>query len=211
VLPRRGGTAPPSTRAGTPIAGERLQLADLPREDLGVRGGEHERPAAGAASASADQTVRGEDARGQPFGNRDPDGVPERTGSGREPRHPRGTRTAPGGSPRSRRGGFEAGDEARGEASFKYRLVPRGRFGGGVPSYLFAVLDTSAVWRGRDRLSGTADPDSGGFLLYASPGLQWITTRTVVEAAVQIPLIQPTHGRALLEGFTARLSLRVNF
>jgi hypothetical protein len=106
---------------------------------------------------------------------------------------------------------FEAGDEARGEASFQYRVVPRGKLGSGVPSYLFAVLETNAVWRGRDRISGTPDPDSGGLRLYVAPGLQWITTRTVVEAAVQLPVVQRTNGQGLREDFAARLSVRVNF
>jgi len=106
---------------------------------------------------------------------------------------------------------FEAGDEARGEASFQYRVVPRGKLGSGVPSYLFAVLETNAVWRGRNRVSGIADPNSGGFRLYVAPGLQWITTRTVVEAAVQIPVVQRTNGLGLREDFVARLSFRVNF
>ncbi len=112
---------------------------------------------------------------------------------------------------RTKANDFEAGDEARGEASFQYRVVPRGKLGSGVPSYLFAVLETNAVWRGRNRVSGTADPNSGGFRLYVAPGLQWITTRTVVEAAVQIPVVQRTNGQGLREDFVARVSFRVNF
>ena len=106
---------------------------------------------------------------------------------------------------------FEAGDEARGEASFQYRLIPRSKLGRGVPSYLFGVLETNAVWRGRNRLNGIDDPNSGGFTLYVAPGLQWITTRTVVEAAVQVPLVQSPNGRGLGDDFVARLSVRVNF
>lgn len=107
--------------------------------------------------------------------------------------------------------GFDSGDEARGDASFQYRLVPRGALGGGVPSYLYAVVESNAVWHGRSRLSGLPDGDSGGFIWYVAPGLQWVTLRTVLEATVQIPVVQNTNGLGLREDFTALLSLRVSF
>jgi hypothetical protein len=106
---------------------------------------------------------------------------------------------------------FRAGDEGRGEASFQYRLVPAGNLGEGVPSYLLAVFESTAVWRGRDRLAGVRDHDSGGFTWYVAPGLQWVTQRTVLEAAVQIPVVKITNGLGLREDFTGQLSLRVSF
>lgn len=107
--------------------------------------------------------------------------------------------------------GFRAGDEGRGEVSFQYRLVPRGALGSGVPSYLYAVVESNAVWQGRDRLAGVPDPDSGGFTWYLAPGLQWVTLRTVLEAAVQVLVVKHTNGLGLREDFTGRLSLRVSF
>lgn len=107
--------------------------------------------------------------------------------------------------------GFKAGDESRGEASFQYRLVPSGALGSGVPSYVYAVVESSAVWRGRNRLAGVQDPDSGGFTWYVAPGLQRVTLRTVLEAAVQIPVVKHTNGFGLREDFTGLLSLRVSF
>lgn len=106
---------------------------------------------------------------------------------------------------------FDAGDEARGDASFQYRVVPWGSLGEGVPSYLFAVLESNVVWRDHDRIAGAEDPDSGGVRWYLAPGLQWVTSRTVVEAAVQIPVVQELNGQALREDFTARVSFRANF
>lgn len=106
---------------------------------------------------------------------------------------------------------FDAGDEVRGDASFQYRLVPWGELGGGVPSDLFAVLESNAVWRDQDRATGMTNPDSGGFTWYVAPGLQWITERTVLEAAVQLPMLDAGGGQALREDFVARLSFRVNF
>jgi len=106
---------------------------------------------------------------------------------------------------------FDAGDEARGDLSFQYRVLPWGEIGPGVPNWLFAVLETNAVWRGKNQVAGMNDPNSGGFNWYVAPGLQWITLRTVLEAAVQIPVVQQTNGQGLEEDFIARLSFRVNF
>ena len=74
-----------------------------------------------------------------------------------------------------------------------------------------AVIESNAVWHGRDRLAGVPDPDSGGFTWYVAPGLQWVTRRTVLEAAVQVPVVKNTNGLGLREDFTGRLSLRVSF
>ncbi len=106
---------------------------------------------------------------------------------------------------------FRAGDEARGDASFQWRLIPWGSLGAGVPSYLFGVLETAAVWDGKDKVSGTKNPDSGGFTWYVTPGLQWISERSIVEAAVEIPVVQQTNGLALKNDFIAVLSFRQSF
>jgi hypothetical protein len=112
---------------------------------------------------------------------------------------------------RTEANGFHAGDEARGDASFQYRLLPWGKLGPGVPSYLFAVLETAAVWNGLDRLGGAEDPDSGGFAWYLTPGLQWISLRTVLEGGVQLPVVQRRNGRGLSNDFIAVLSFRQSF
>jgi hypothetical protein len=112
---------------------------------------------------------------------------------------------------RTEANGFRAGDEARADASFQYRLIPWGRLGPGVPSYLYGVLETAAVWKGKDRISGADSPDSGGFTWYAAPGLQWITVRSVIEGAVQIPVVQRLNGLALKNDFVAVLSFRQSF
>lgn len=56
---------------------------------------------------------------------------------------------------------FRAGDEARGDASLQYRLIPWGALGPGVPSYLFGVVETAAVWDKKDRISGAENPNQG--------------------------------------------------
>lgn len=110
---------------------------------------------------------------------------------------------------RTQANGFDAGDEARGDASFQYRVVPWGEVGPGVPSWLFAVLETNVIWQGRDEIAGVENPDSGSLNWYLAPGLQWVTLRTVLEAAVQVPVLTRTNGLGLGQDFIARLSFRV--
>jgi hypothetical protein len=48
----------------------------------------------------------------------------------------------------------------------------------------------------RDRYSGVTDPDSGGVLIMATPGLAWTPlTDLVVNLSWQIPAIENTYGR----------------
>ncbi len=112
---------------------------------------------------------------------------------------------------RTEANGFRAGDEARADASFQYRLVPWGKLGPGVPSYLFGVIETAAIWDGKNRASGADDADSGGFTWYVTPGLQWIAERSVIEGAFQVPVVQRLNGAALQNDFIALLSFRQSF
>jgi len=106
--------------------------------------------------------------------------------------------------------GFIFGDEARLDVSYQYRLLPRA-LGSGVPAFVYAVLETNLSYKYRNRVGGMDDPDSGGTTWFISPGLQYVTRRLVIEAAVQVPLIQDLNGTALENDYTGILSLRVNF
>jgi hypothetical protein len=83
---------------------------------------------------------------------------------------------------------------------------------------------TSRAWNGtrllmqlngraasRDRLEdGTLGENTGGSVLYAAPGLRWVSTLGLsIEAAVQIPVAQALFG-AQTEHTTARLSLAMS-
>jgi hypothetical protein len=112
---------------------------------------------------------------------------------------------------RTEANGFRAGDEARADASFQYRLVPWGALGPGVPSYLFGVLESAVLWNGQNRVSGVDDSNSGGFTWYVTPGLQYISERSVIEGAFEIPVVQRLNGSALKNDFVAILSFRQSF
>lgn len=106
---------------------------------------------------------------------------------------------------------FEFGDEARLDASFQYRLVPRVLDATGVPGYLYAVLEGSIVHRQRNTLSGVSDDDSGGTSSFIAPGIQFVTKRWILEGIVQLPLTQNLHGLALEVDYTVQVGFRVNF
>lgn len=105
---------------------------------------------------------------------------------------------------------FEFGDIARLDASFQYRLWP-GELGGGVPDFLYGVLEANLVHEDKNRISGIKDPGSGGTRLFLVPGVQYITRRWIAEATVQLPVIQDLNGLSLENDYVARAGFRINF
>ena len=102
---------------------------------------------------------------------------------------------------------FRFGDEARLDVSYKYRVLPR-TLGGGLPSFLYAVLETNLIWQDQNETGGAVDANSGGTTWYLVPGLQYITKRIILEAAVQLPVVQDLNGSALENDFILTLSAR---
>ncbi len=105
---------------------------------------------------------------------------------------------------------LERGDVARLDGSFKYRLLPRD-IGGGVPAFLYGGLELNLIHKGKNRIGGTTDDDSGGTTLFVAPALQYVGKRWVLEGAVQLPVVQDLNGAALEAGFIARAGFRINF
>jgi len=105
---------------------------------------------------------------------------------------------------------FEFGDEFRFDASLQYRLWPR-ELGAGVPGFLYGVIETNLLHQAKNEIGGTKDPNSGGTKLFLSPGLQYVTKRWVLEAIVQLPVVQDLGGTALEDDFIVRAGFRVNF
>ena len=106
--------------------------------------------------------------------------------------------------------GFEFGDVARADASFQYRLWPR-EIAGGVPGFLYGVVEANLIHKAKNESAAVVDADSGGTTLFIVPGLQYVTRRWIVEAAVQLPALQNLNGAALENDFVVRAGFRVNF
>lgn len=105
---------------------------------------------------------------------------------------------------------FEFGDEARLDGSIQYRLWPR-ELRGGVPGFLYVVLEANLIHRQENEVGGAHDADSGGTQLFVAPGLQYVERRWIVEGIVQVPMAQDLNGAALEDDFIARVGLRINF
>ena len=105
--------------------------------------------------------------------------------------------------------GFEAGDVARLDLSWHRRLA-RGGQGRGM-YFLYAGLEGRSTWQGRDRIGGLSDEDSGGTTLALAPVLQFITRRTVIEAAIELPVAQNLNGQALEQDYVLHLGARFNY
>jgi len=106
--------------------------------------------------------------------------------------------------------GFERGDEARLDLSY-HRRVWMGGPADGLPHFFYVGLEGNGIWQAENRNNGQEDPDSGGATLYLAPTLQYVTRRTVTEAAVQLPVVQNLNGNALEQDFIFTLSLRLNY
>jgi hypothetical protein len=106
--------------------------------------------------------------------------------------------------------GFRFGDVTELDASLQYRLWPQ-TLGGGVPAFLYGVLEANLVRAEKNRIGGVDDPNSGGTTLFLSPGLQYLTQKWILEAGVQIPVMQNLNGAALKNNYILNAGFRVNF
>ena len=71
--------------------------------------------------------------------------------------------------------------------------------------------ESNLIWRDRNEVSGSRDPDSGGTTLFLAPGIQYASRRFVLETAVQLPVLQELHGDALENDYIITAGFRVRF
>ena len=111
---------------------------------------------------------------------------------------------------KSQANNFTTGNEAKLDGSLQYRLFPR-ELQSGVPAYIYGVLETNIIQRDKNTFMDQDDPDSGGTTIFIAPGIQYVTRRYILEAAVQIPVVQNLNGNALENDYVARTGFRWNF
>lgn len=107
--------------------------------------------------------------------------------------------------------GFRFGDTFTHNAAFQYRLAPRTLPDAGVPAFVYGVLELNGIWSQRSEQNGGKIGDSGGYTLFVSPGLQYVTQRWVAEVSVQVPLIQELNGGQLRTDYVFSAGFRVQF
>ena len=106
--------------------------------------------------------------------------------------------------------GFERGDSAAVEFSFQYRLSPR-QIDQDTKGFVFGVLEVSTTYNRRNRVIGVSDRNSGGFQLYLTPGLQYVTRRWIADFGVKVPVVNNLNGTALEPDYAVVTSIRINF
>ena len=105
---------------------------------------------------------------------------------------------------------FEFGDIARLDASLQYRLWPQS-LSSVIPGFLYGVFEANLIYQDTNTSGGVSDINSNGTRLFLVPGLQYVTRRWIVEAAVQLPVLQDLNGTALENRYVFRSGFRVNF
>lgn len=106
--------------------------------------------------------------------------------------------------------GFERGDSTSFESSFQYRLSP-GKITQETSAFVFGVLELSANYYERNRVGGVTDPNSGGFQVFLTPGLQYSARRWIADLGVKVPVLNDLNGTALETDYSVLASIRVNF
>jgi hypothetical protein len=106
---------------------------------------------------------------------------------------------------------FRFGNTLAHDAAFQYRLRPQTLSASGVPSFVYGVLELNGLWAERDRFRGVKLADSGGYTLFVSSGLQYVTQRWLAEVAVQLPVVQNLNGDQLEINYTLVAGFRIQF
>ncbi len=109
----------------------------------------------------------------------------------------------------TKRRDFEAANRLRYDVAYRYRLWPR-RFGRRLRQ-VSAVLELNGRWVAHTRRDGSTVRDSGGQVVFLSPGLQYVTNRLIIEASLQLPVSQSLNGSQVETDFVGVLSVRVPF
>lgn len=106
---------------------------------------------------------------------------------------------------------FRFGNMLTHDAALQYRLWPWKLPDRGVPSFVYGVLELDGIWSERNKMNASTISDSGGYTLFISPGLQYVTKRWVAEASVQLPMIQRLNGNQPVTDYIVSAGFRVQF
>ena len=94
------------------------------------------------------------------------------------------------------------------DLTVRYRIFPDDYQG----TFFFATLGLNGEWRGKEIQDGLPDEDSGGNVLYLSPGIQFMFTPALsLEATYQYPVLHALNGRQLGEDYRIMTGLQLLF
>ena len=111
----------------------------------------------------------------------------------------------------TRSDGYRFGNTLAGDVGVQYRLFPV-TYSRLDQLTVNLVAELNSSWSERDQLGSSSVTNSGGFKLFATPGIQVILNRNLLfETAVQLPLVMDLGGSALEEDFVFIFGLRARF
>ena len=111
---------------------------------------------------------------------------------------------------RTTRDGFRLGHELRANTDLEYVLFPRNYQKPGHE--LFAILETTTVYRSHGRLDGISVPESTSTEFFVTPGLQYtLRPNFVIEGNIQLPVVRNTGPMVLRTEFNLLLGMKYLF
>ncbi len=105
----------------------------------------------------------------------------------------------------------ELGDELQYDLAYEVRVWPWEWPERGTPSQIYLVLETNGRTSRRALSEGLELSDTGGTLVFLSPGIQYVTRRVIYEASLQIPVIQNLNGGQVETDLAANAGVRIQF
>ena len=106
---------------------------------------------------------------------------------------------------------YRFGTVIRADVGGHYRAYPA-RYERYDQPTLNLVAELNGVWSDRDSQDGTRVDNSGGTVLFVTPGLQFILNQSLLfEGAVQLPVVMDLNGTQLEQDYAAILGLRIRF
>lgn len=106
---------------------------------------------------------------------------------------------------------FEFGDVFKYNVAYQKRIWPSALPDLGIYSQLNAVLELNGLYARKSQLGGTGVAGSGGNTVYLSPGIQFVSKRSVYEFSFLYPVIQDLNGTQLETDYSVALSFRYLF
>lgn len=103
---------------------------------------------------------------------------------------------------------FEFGDVFKYNLAYQKRIWPSLLPDKGIYSQWNAVLELNGVFERKSELGGNAVANSGGNTIYLSPGIQFVTKRSVYEFSFLYPVVQDLNGSQIETDYSLALSYR---
>jgi hypothetical protein len=106
---------------------------------------------------------------------------------------------------------FEFGDVLTYTVAYQRRIWPLRLPERGVYAQWNVVLEANGQWEQQAKSHASRLDNTGGHLLFLSPGVQVATKHVVAEASIQLPALQHLNGNQVEPDFTLVGSVRVTF